>query len=170
MLQRYLELAPQVDPTAYVHAAAVLIGDVTIGPESTVWPHATLRGDDGAIRVGSQTSIQDGAVIHATEGRSRTTIGDRVTIGHLAIIHGATIESDVIVGMGSIVMDNARVGAFSLIGAGTLITADKEIPPRSLVMGRPGKVVRPVTDEEIAWIAYSWGRYVEQGRRYRGAP
>lgn len=167
MLQPYLEHTPQIDPSVFVHPAAVIIGEVTIGAESSVWPNATLRGDDGSIVIGARSSIQDGAVIHATEGRSTTVIGDRVTVGHNAIVHGAIVADDVIVGMGAILLDNARIGRHCLIGAGALVAGGKEIPPRSLVLGSPGRVVRELTDEDLEWIAYSSRRYVEQAAIYR---
>jgi len=166
-LQPYLGRTPTIDPTAWVHPRATLIGDVLIGPEATVWPNATLRGDDGRVVIGARTSIQDGVVIHATEDRSFTAIGDQVTVGHNSTVHGARVADNCIIGMGSILLDNASIGEFCLIGAGTLITQNKQIPPYSLVLGSPGRVVRRVTDEELAWIAYSWHRYVEQCRIYR---
>lgn len=158
--------SPQVDSAAWVHRSAVLIGRVVIGPESTVWPNTTLRGDDGAIRIGAQTSVQDGTVIHATEDLSENTIGDRVTIGHNCTIHGANIESDCIIGMGSILLDNCHIGHHCLIGAGSLLTQGVEIPPHSLVLGSPARVVRPLRDKELAWIEYSWKRYVQQSHLY----
>lgn len=168
-LERYEDFAPQVDPSAFVHGAAVVIGEVVIGPESSVWPGAVIRGDDGEIRVGARTSIQDGAVLHGTEGQSITVIGDQVTVGHRAVVHGARVADNVIVGMGAIVMDNAEIGEWSLIGAGALITARKAFPPRSMILGSPAKVVRELTDAELEWITYSWTNYAEKCRRYRGA-
>lgn len=167
MIQEYQGHVPSVDPTAYIHPTAVLIGDVQIGAESTVWPNATLRGDDGKIRVGARSSIQDGSTVHMTELWSNSEVGDQVTVGHNVIVHGAKIGSNCIIGMGSILLDNAEIGEFCLIGAGSLITQNKVIPPYSFVLGSPAKVLRQVTDKELAWIAYSWQRYVEQGRRYR---
>ena len=117
MLEDFLDHRPQIHQNAYVHPAAVVIGHVVVGTESSLWPCATLRADDGPIIVGAQTSIQDGAVVHMTEGISTTTIGDRVTVGHGAIIHGATIGSDCIIGMGSIVLDNAVIEPGCIIGA-----------------------------------------------------
>ncbi|NUN13847.1 MAG: gamma carbonic anhydrase family protein [Myxococcales bacterium] len=169
MIQDYQGRLPIIDPTAYIHPAAVVIGDVQIGAESTVWPNVTLRADDGKIRIGVRTSIQDGSTVHMTEHLSNAEIGDQVTVGHNVIVHGAKIQSNCIIGMGSILLDNAEIGEFCLIGAQTLITQNKVIPPHSLVMGSPGKVIRQVTEKEIIWIAYSWQRYVEQGRRYRAS-
>ncbi len=167
-LESYLGRAPVVHPDAWVHPSAVLIGDVTVGAESTVWPHTTLRGDDGRIVIGARTSVQDGAVVHTTEDLSETVVGDCVTIGHRVVLHGARVGDHCIVGMGSILLDNARVGDHCLVGAGTLLTQNVEIPPYSLVLGSPGRVVRRLNDKELAWIEYSWKRYVQQNHIYRG--
>lgn len=161
--------SPQIDPEAYVHHSAVIIGDVEVGAESSVWPNATLRGDDGPIRVGSQTSIQDNAVVHMTEGRSHTTIGSRVTIGHGAIIHGCTIEDGCLIGMGSIVLDNAVVERGAIVGAGSLIPPGKRVPAGTLVMGSPFAVVRECTDADRQFIEFSWTTYVKRLRQFRGA-
>ncbi len=168
LLQAYNGHTPKIDPQAWVHPRATLIGQVEVGAESTVWPNVTLRGDDGAIRIGSQTSVQDGTVIHATEGRSENQIGSRVTIGHNCTIHGARVDDECIIGMGSILLDNAHIPRGCIVGAGSLVTQGKTFPPGHLILGSPAKAVRPVTAEEEAWIAYSWRRYVEQGRIYGG--
>ena len=167
MLERYLDFHPRVDPMAWVHRAAVVIGNVDIGAESTVWPNATIRGDDGTIRIGARTSIQDGAVIHMTENLSTTCLGDQVTVGHGAILHGCTVEGNTIVGMGSTLLDNCVIGENCIIGANSLVTMNTIIPPGSMVLGSPAKVVRPLEEKELVWIEYSWKRYVEQGRIYR---
>lgn len=166
MIESHRGNMPRIDPSAFVHPSAVLIGEVEIGAEASVWPNATLRGDDGRIEIGPRTSIQDGTVVHATDGISTTVVGACVTVGHNVTLHGAQVEDHCIIGMGSILLDNARVGAYSLIGAGTLITQRVEIPPRSLVLGSPGKVVREVTQDELEWIEYSWQRYVEHAREH----
>jgi len=168
MLESYLDAHPQVHETAFVHESAVLIGDVQIGAESTVWPNATCRGDDGAISLGARSNIQDGTVVHTTNGLSVVTIGEQTTIGHNATIHGARIGSNCLIGMGSILLDNAKIGDWSLVGAGSLITQNIVIPPRSLVLGSPARVVREINEKEMKWITYSWERYVEQCRIYRG--
>lgn len=167
IVEPYLGVLPTIDPTAFVHDTAVLIGDVTVGAESSIWPHATLRGDDGRIVIGARTSVQDGTVVHATENLSATIIGDQVTVGHNVTLHGARVGSNCIVGMGAILLDNATIGEFCLIGAGTLVTQNVTIPPRSLVLGSPGRVVREVNEKELEWIAYSWQRYVQQAAIYR---
>lgn len=166
MLQRLQSHEPHVDPRAYVHPRAVVIGRVVIGPDSSVWPNATLRGDDGPIVIGASTSVQDGTVIHMTEGRSTTTVGDRVTIGHNAIIHGCTIEDETIVGMGAILLDNVIVGAHCIIGAGTVVPPGKHIAPGSVVVGNPMRVLRHCTPADLEFIEFSWKAYVARTAQY----
>jgi gamma-carbonic anhydrase len=166
VLQSFLDQHPQIDPRAYVHPAAVVIGRVTLGADSSVWPCATLRGDDGPIAIGASTSIQDGTVIHMTEGRSVTTIGDRVTVGHNATLHGCTIFDECIIGMGAIVLDNAIIETGSIIGAGSLVPPGKRIPAGSVAFGNPIKVVRSCTDADREFIAFSWQAYVHRTAQY----
>lgn len=168
MIERYRDMLPVVDPTAWVHDAAVLIGDVTVGAGATVWPGCVLRGDQGAIRIGDETSIQDGTIVHATLGLSTTQVGARCVVGHRVILHGCTVEDDVLVGMGAVVLDNARIGRFSVVGAGAVVSQGKVYPPRSLILGVPARVVRSVTDEEIeGLIRHGHAEYVRLGREYR---
>lgn len=166
-IERFGDRIPRIHPEAFVHASAVLIGDVTLGAESSVWPQASLRGDDGPIRIGSQTSIQDGSVIHMTEGRSVTTVGDRVTVGHGVILHGCIIEDDCIVGMGAIILDNAVVETGSIVGAGAVIPAGKRVPAGSVVVGNPFTVLRQARDADREFIDYSWREYVRRLPLYR---
>lgn len=164
---------PVVDPSAFVHEMATLIGRVSVGEQSSIWPSAVLRGDDGAIEIGACTSIQDGAVIHATTGVSETRVGSRVTVGHRAVLHGCVIEDDALVGMGSIVLDNAKVCRGAMLGAGTLVPMGKEVPGGVLAVGSPFRVVRDLSEHERQWIELSWRTYVErvsQYRRARGLP
>lgn len=156
-----------VHESAWLARTAVVVGDVTIGEESSVWFGAVLRGDADAIRVGARTNIQDNAVLHADPGVP-CTIGDGVTIGHLALVHGATVGDNVIVGMRSVVMNNARIGNDCLIAAGAVVTEGVEIPPGSLVMGMPAKVVRPLKPEEIERLRRAAEHYVQNAARYRG--
>lgn len=169
MLQRLGEHAPQIDPRAYVHPRAVLIGRVTIGAESSVWPNTTLRGDDGPITIGAQTSVQDGTVIHMTEGRSITTVGNRVTIGHNAIVHGCTIDDESIIGMGSILLDNVVVGSHCIVGAGCVVPPGKRIEPGSVVVGNPMRLVRKCTAADLEFIEFSWKAYVARAAQYLAA-
>jgi len=157
---------PKIADSAFVHAAAVLIGDVEIGDQSSVWPHVTLRGDDGPIRIGSQTSIQDNAVIHCTEGWSLTSVGSRVTVGHSVILHGCTIHDDVLIGMGSIVLDNAVIEAGALVAAGTLVPPGKRVAAGTLVAGNPMRVVRVCGDKEREMIEQGWRAYVKRSAEY----
>lgn len=166
MLQSFRGVHPRVDPTAFVHERATLIGDVEIGPGSSVWPGAVLRGDDGPIVIGANTSIQDGTIIHATEGLSRTTVGSRVTVGHQVVLHGCTIGDDCLIGMGSIVLDEAVVEAWAFIAAGALVAPGKRVPTGQMMMGNPGKLVRALTDKDRAWISHSWNAYAKRTREY----
>lgn len=140
-----------------------------IGPEASVWPNCTLRADEGEIVIGAQSNVQDGTTIHMFGGRSNTYIGERVTVGHNCILHGCLIADEVLIGMGSLLMDNCSVGAGSYIGAGTMITADKVIPPRSLAYGWPFHVRRPTNDAERDWIERGWRTYLQRASEYRAA-
>lgn len=159
--------APVVDPAAFVHRAAVVIGDVRIGRDSSVWPGAVLRGDDAPIVIGDETSIQDGTVIHATEGQSATTVGSRVTVGHRVILHGCTIGDACLIGMGSIILDNAVIEDGAFVGAGALVPPRKVVRRGELVMGSPCRVVRMCSDADREWIEHSWRSYVKRAREYR---
>ena len=160
MLRPYRGQLPRVHPTAFIDASAQVIGDVEIGEESSVWMCAVIRGDVHWIRVGRRTSIQDGTVVHAMTGTHPTSIGDNVTIGHGAIVHGCTNENLCLIGMGAILLNGARVGAGSIVAAGTLLTENMKVPPKSLVMGSPGKVRRLLTQAEVADIQLYADRYV----------
>src|SRR5262245_13282298 len=151
---------PRVHPTAFVDDSAQVIGDVEIGEESSVWMSAVLRGDVNSIRVGRRTNIQDGTVVHVASGTHPTTIGNSVTIGHGAIVHGCTIDDQCLIGMGAILLDGSHVGTGSIVAAGTLVVEGMKVPPKSLVMGSPGKVKRLLTQAEIANIQSYADRYV----------
>jgi carbonic anhydrase/acetyltransferase-like protein (isoleucine patch superfamily) len=160
---------PRIDPSAFVHAAAVLIGDIVIGAESSVWPNVTLRGDDGPIVIGRQTSIQDNSVIHCTEGLSFTTVGDRVTVGHSVVLHGCTIHDDVLIGMGSVLLDNAIVESGAIVAAGTVVPPRKVVRAGTLVAGNPMKLVRECGEKEREMIVNGWRAYVARAADYRRA-
>ena len=168
MIESYKEFCPQIHEAAFVHASAVVIGEVTIGAESSIWPNTTLRADDGHIIIGSQTSIQDGSVIHMTSDLSDTMVGDRVTVGHKVLLHGCRVEDECLIGMGAILLDNVHVGHHSLIGAGSLVLQRTEIPPYSLVLGSPARVIRTLNEAELEQIQFSWKHYVDRTRIYRG--
>jgi carbonic anhydrase/acetyltransferase-like protein (isoleucine patch superfamily) len=160
VLRPYRGQLPRVHSTAFIDVSAQVIGNVEIGEESSVWMCAVIRGDVHWITVGKRTSIQDGTVVHAMTGTYPTSIGDNVTVGHAAVIHGCTIEDRCLIGMGAIVLNGAQVGADSIIAAGTLLVEGQKVPPRSLVMGSPGKVKRQLTDAEVADIQLYADRYV----------
>jgi gamma-carbonic anhydrase len=161
--------SPRLDPTAYVVQSATIVGDVVIGPESSVWFGAVVRGDIESIRIGARTNVQDNATVHVVGGKFGTTIGDGVTVGHNAVVHGCVVEDGSLIGMGAIVLDAAVVGAESLVGAGALVTPGMRIKPRSLVLGSPARVLRPLTEDELERIRSSAASYVGYARRYRDA-
>jgi carbonic anhydrase/acetyltransferase-like protein (isoleucine patch superfamily) len=169
VLRTFRGVSPRIHPTAFIDDSAQVIGDVEIGEESGIWMCAVVRGDVNAIRVGRRTNIQDGTVVHAMTGTHQTTIGDSVTIGHGAIIHGCTIEHQCLIGMGAILLNGAHVGTGSIVAAGTLIVENMKVPPKSLVMGSPGKVRRLLTHAEIAEILVYADRYVGYRLEYRSA-
>jgi carbonic anhydrase/acetyltransferase-like protein (isoleucine patch superfamily) len=158
---------PVLGADVFVADNATVIGDVHLGAEASVWFGAVLRGDYFPIRVGARTNIQDNAVVHITSGSAATTIGDDVTVGHAAIVHGCTIGDRCLVGMGSIVLDGAEIGADSFIAAGSLVTPATVVPPRSFVLGRPAKVARSVTAADIEWIRHAAEVYVGYARDFR---
>lgn len=160
VLRPYRGVSPRVHPTAFIDDSAQVIGDVDIGEESSVWMNAVVRGDVHSIRVGRRSNIQDGTIVHAMTGTYPTAIGDHVTIGHGALVHGCTIDDLCLIGMGAIVLNGAHVGTQSIVAAGTLVTEGMKVPPRSLVMGSPGKVKRLLTQAEIADIQVYADRYV----------
>lgn len=162
MLQEFQGMMPHLHETAWAHEGAWLIGDVELAAGASVWPTAVLRGDMGPIRIGENSNIQDGAICHDTANMSQTIVGARVTVGHRAILHGCVVEDDCLIGMGAIVLDGAIIGKGSVIGAGALVTMNKVIPPGSMVLGSPGKVVREVSDKERGWVEYSWRIYAEK--------
>lgn len=157
----------QLHPTVFVAPHAVVVGDVTLAEQCGVWFHATLRGDVEPIRIGPRTNIQEGAVLHVDPGFP-VTVGAGVTIGHRAIVHGATIHDNVIIGMGSTVLNGAIIGANSIVGANALVTEGKEFPPGSLILGSPAKVLRSLTEEEIERIREGAETYVQRAVAFNG--
>ena len=164
---------PAIDNTAFVDPSAVVIGDVIIGRDSSVWPMAVIRGDIHRIRIGSRSSIQDGSVIHVTHAGPfnpdgfPTLIGDEVTIGHKVMLHGCVIGDRVLVGMGAILMDGVTVEPEVVIGGGSLIPPGKTLASGYLYVGSPAKQVRKLTDRELAYFSYTSGKYVELQQRHR---
>jgi carbonic anhydrase/acetyltransferase-like protein (isoleucine patch superfamily) len=165
MIRSYRERAPRIAASAYIDPAATVIGDVEIGERSSVWPSASLRGDIDAIRVGAETSIQEGSVVHTDQGFP-TSIGNRVTVGHCAVIHGCTIEDESLIGIGAIILNGARIGRGAVVAAGALVPEGTEVPPDTLVMGSPAKPRRAVTEEEKARFRNGVAGYVERARIY----
>jgi carbonic anhydrase/acetyltransferase-like protein (isoleucine patch superfamily) len=166
MLQAIGDLVPRLEDGAWAHEGAWLIGDVTLAAGASVWPTAVLRGDMGPVIVGADSNIQDGSVLHDTTDRSVTRVGERVTVGHRAVLHGCVIEDDCLIGMGAIVMDNAVIGRGSFVAAGSLVSPRKVIPPGSMVMGSPARVIRPVTDAEREQIGFAWRSYRDKLRAW----
>jgi carbonic anhydrase/acetyltransferase-like protein (isoleucine patch superfamily) len=148
-------------PTAFIDPSAQVIGDVEIGKASSVWMNVVMRGDVHWIRMGQRSNVQDGTIVHVMNGTHPTAIGDDVTIGHGAIVHGCTLHDRVLVGMGAIILNGADVGEDSIVAAGTLLPEGMKVPPRSLVMGSPGKVRRTLTDGDVASILAFATRYVD---------
>ena len=167
MIRSYRGRTPKIPATAYVDPQAVVIGDVTLGEHSSVWPCVVIRGDVHYIRIGARTNIQDGSVLHVMRDTHPLVLGDDVTIGHGAVLHGCTIESRCLVGMGSIVLNGAKIGAGSIIAAGTLVPEGAEVPPGSLFMGHPGRFRRALTAEDQASIDRYAQRYVEYKETYK---
>jgi carbonic anhydrase/acetyltransferase-like protein (isoleucine patch superfamily) len=160
VIRAFRNHAPQIDQSAYVDVSAQVIGDVVIGAESSVWMNVVIRGDVNAVRIGRRTNIQDLTMLHGMRGTHRTTIGDEVTVGHSAVLHGCAVEDRVLVGMGALLLNGVHVGHDSIVAAGSLVTEGTRIPPRSLVMGRPARVKRELTDEEAAEIRWYADAYV----------
>lgn len=170
MIRSYRGTLPTIDPSAYVDPGAQIIGDVVIGAQSSIWCNAVVRGDVNVIRIGARTNVQDLSVLHVTRRMASLIIGDEVTIGHAAILHGCTIKNRCLIGMGSIVMDGAVVGEESIVGAGALITEGMVVPPRMLAVGVPAVVRRALTAREIAFLAESAANYVRDADEYRAEP
>jgi carbonic anhydrase/acetyltransferase-like protein (isoleucine patch superfamily) len=167
LVRSYRGRWPQIAASAYIDATAVVIGDVTIGEHSSIWPGVVIRGDVHWIRIGSRSNIQDGSVLHVMTDLYPLSIGDGVTVGHAAILHGCTIESRVLIGMGAVLLNNVRVGSGSIVAAGTLVTEDTVVPPGSLFMGHPGKFRRALTPQDLEEIDGYSARYVEHAETYR---
>ena len=162
MIKSFQNIAPKIHETAFIAENAVIIGDVEIGERASVWYNCVLRGDVNHIRIGADTNIQDGTIIHVSRGADFPTIIEKeVTVGHSATIHGCYIEQGSLIGIGAIILDGARIGKNSLIAAGSLVTPNTVIPPRSFVLGSPARVKRELSDEEIENLQHFWQNYVK---------
>ncbi len=168
MIEKFKDFEPKIEKNVFIANSADVIGDVEIGEDSSVWHGVVIRGDVHFIRIGKRTSIQDLSMIHVTHYKKErkigdgnpTIVGDDVTIGHRVMLHGCTIEDACLIGMSATILDGAVIGKESIVGAGSLVTKNKKFPPRSLIMGSPAKVVRSLTDEEVAELYASAKRYV----------
>jgi carbonic anhydrase/acetyltransferase-like protein (isoleucine patch superfamily) len=167
LIRSYRGRKPQIAATAYIDPAAVVIGNVTIGEDSSVWPCVVVRGDVHYIRIGARTNVQDGSVLHVMRDEWPLILGDNVTVGHGVVLHGCTIESRCLIGMGSIILNGAKIGAGSIIAAGTLVPERTEVPPNSLFMGHPGKFRRTLSAEDQESIDGYAQRYVEYAKTYK---
>jgi carbonic anhydrase/acetyltransferase-like protein (isoleucine patch superfamily) len=167
MIRTHLGRAPQIAASAYIDPQAVVIGDVTIGEHSSVWPCAVLRGDVNFMRIGARTNIQDGSVLHVMRDTNPLILGDDVTVGHAVVLHGCTIESRCLIGMGSIILNGAKIGTGSIVAAGTLVPERTIVAPGSLFMGQPGKLRRALTPEDLESIDRYAQRYVEYKETYK---
>jgi carbonic anhydrase/acetyltransferase-like protein (isoleucine patch superfamily) len=174
MIMPYRGVSPQIAADAFIAPTAVVIGDVQIGAEASIWFGCVLRGDSNSIRIGPRTNIQDGTVIHVNHERegaagTKTTIGADVTVGHMALLHACTIEDAAFIGMKACLMDGVHVEGGAMVAAGALVTPGKRIRKGELWAGSPAKLMRPLTDAEMAYFAYSARHYCQVGANYRNA-
>lgn len=172
MIRSFQGMTPNIDPSAFVAETAVIIGDVTMGPESSIWYNCVARGDVNFIRIGARSNIQDLSMLHVTHKKTPDdpgaplVIGDDVTVGHSVTLHGCTIGNGAFIGMQAMVMDKAVVGEGALVGAGALVTEGTVIPPHTLWIGSPAQYKRDLTEKERAWLQKSAGNYVRYSREF----
>lgn len=167
MIHPYQATVPRVHPTAFVHESAHVIGDVELGEDASVWFCSVVRGDVNVVRIGRGTNIQDGTVVHVNRGGQPTILGDFVTVGHAARLHGCRIASHCLIGIGSIVLDGVELGEECLVAAGTLVPPGMKVPPRSVLMGAPATVRREVNRQDLELIHRSAQNYIELKNDYR---
>lgn len=166
IIRPYQDKSPQIDPTAWIAENAIIIGNVTIGPKASVWYSCVVRGDTNRIVIGAKTNVQDGTILHAEAVGGPTIIGERVTIGHGAIVHGCVVEDDCLIGMGAIVLSYSKIGNGSLIAAGALVKENDMVPSRTIMVGVPAKPHGQVSDEMLARIKISCEHYLELANEY----
>lgn len=166
IIRPYKGIHPKIGQRVFIAENATIIGDVELGDDVSIWYGTVVRGDVDRIRIGARTNVQDNCTIHVTQGTAPTTIGEEVTLGHGVIAHGCTIETHCLIGMGSTLLDGAVVGEESLVGARALVTEGMKIPPRSLVLGMPAKVIRQLTGEEVKRIQMNFNVYLEYKEEY----
>ncbi len=167
MIKPFRGVHPRIHPTAFVEESAHVIGDVHLGEDSSIWFNTVVRGDIHYIRIGNRSNVQDNSVIHVRNGTHPAILEDEVTVGHSVTLHGCYVEQGALIGIGSIVLDDARVGACSIVAAGAIVSPGTVIPPRSLAMGLPAKVKRELTDEEVEQLSEFWKNYVEYTKLYK---
>lgn len=170
MIRTFQGITPTVPQSCFVEDTAVVIGDVVMGEDCSVWFNAVIRGDVNYIRIGDRTNIQDLCMLHVTHDTHPLIIGNEVTVGHNVILHGCIIKDRVLVGMGAIIMDGAVIGEDSVVGAGALVVEETVVPPKSVILGSPARVLRPATGAELAWIKESAENYVKYAGKYLGDP
>jgi gamma-carbonic anhydrase len=166
MIRTFQGITPTIPKTCFIEDTGIVIGDVVMGEQCSVWFHAVVRGDVHFIRLGNRTNVQDLCMLHVTHDTHPLIIGSEVTIGHSVILHGCTIKDRVLIGMGAIIMDGAVIGEDSVVGAGALVIGGTVVPPKSLVLGSPAKIARPVTPKELLWIKESSDNYVKYAGQY----
>lgn len=169
MIGPVLGFTPRIAPSAFVAPTAVVLGDVQLGEESSIWYGAVVRGDAGPVRVGARTNVQDLCMLHATTGRAGLTIGDEVTVGHRVILHGAVVRDRCLIGMGSILLDDCDIGEESLVAAGAVVLERMKVPPRSFVAGTPARVRGPIPPDVLARLRESADVYVALAREHAQA-
>jgi carbonic anhydrase/acetyltransferase-like protein (isoleucine patch superfamily) len=167
LVRPYGGRAPRIDPAAFAVEGSTILGDVEIGPGASIWFGVVVRGDVNAVRIGARTNVQDLTVIHVTGGTHPTVVGDEVTIGHRAVLHGCTVHDRCLIGIGAIVLDGAVVGPESMVGAGALVPPGMVVPPRTRVLGSPARVKRPLTEAEVEHLRASADRYAGYAAQYR---
>src|SRR5688572_7325317 len=168
MIRTFQGIKPTVPRSCFIEETGVVIGDVVMGEHCSIWFHAVVRGDVHSIRIGDRTNVQDLSILHVTHDTHSLVIGNEVTIGHGVILHGCTIKDRVLIGMGAIVMDGAVIGEDSVVGAGALVVEGMIVPPKSLILGSPGRVRRAVSEAELSWIKESAANYVKYAGQYLG--
>lgn len=166
MIRTFQGIKPTIPTSCFIEETGVVIGDVVLGEHCSVWFHAVIRGDVHSIRVGDRTNVQDLCMLHVTHDTHPLIIGNEVTIGHGAILHGCTVKDRVLIGMGAIVMDGAVIGEDSVVGAGALVVEGTIVQPKSVIIGSPGRVRRTVSETELAWIKQSAENYVTYANQY----
>jgi carbonic anhydrase/acetyltransferase-like protein (isoleucine patch superfamily) len=167
MIRPYRGILPRIPASAFIDSSAQVIGDVEMGEESSAWMNVVIRGDVNWIRIGRRTNIQDGSIVHVMRDTHPTEVGDQVTVGHGVILHGCRVGNRCLIGMGAILLNGVDIGEECIVAAGTLLPEGMKVPPRSLVVGSPGKVRRALTDQDVASIVGYAERYVAYAREYR---